>query len=326
MITVTTNDMAITGNLDHAVTRFKIKIKKVYEITDLGDLHWFLGMEIKHNCATCTISINQCAYIEGMATKFGLTNAKPIYVPMLPGKTLSHDQSPSLPTETQEMLKIPYGNMIGHVLWPVMISRPDTVFATTILSQFMLNPGPIHVKALKHLISYLYTMRKCWLTFGGKDTKILTYTDADYAQQADCQSILGYCLIFGAGAISWSSKKQNIVTLSSTEAKYIRHTNAMKDILWICNFWAEINGKSIFDPTLLRADNQGTIQLSNNNKFHACTKHIDAHYHFIHEALKNKLLEIKYVPTDENIADIFTKPLSRPLVKKFREMLVLSYT
>ena len=161
--------------------------------------------------------------------------------------------------------------------------------------------------------------------FGGKDLKILVYTDADYAQQADCHSISGYCLIFAARGISWSLKKQNIVTLSSTEAEYIGHTNATKEILWICDFWAKINRKSIFDPTLLRANNQGAIQLSNNNKFHTCTKHIDIRYHFIHEALKNKLLEIKYVPTDKNIADIFTRPLSRPLFKKFREMLGLSY-
>ena len=91
MITVATDDMAITGNLDHAVTRFKHEIKKVYKITDLGDLCWFLGMEIKRDRAARTISINQCMYIEGMATKLRLTNAKPVYVPMLPGETLSHD-------------------------------------------------------------------------------------------------------------------------------------------------------------------------------------------------------------------------------------------
>ena len=157
MITVATDDMAITGNSDHAVTRFKNEIRKVYEITNLGDLCWFLGMEIKHNHAVHTISINQCAYIKGMATKFGLTNPKPVYIPMLPGKTLSCDQLPSTPAETKEMSKIPYGNMVGHVLWPVMISHPDAVFATTILSQFILNPSPTHIKASKHLILYLYT-------------------------------------------------------------------------------------------------------------------------------------------------------------------------
>ena len=161
--------------------------------------------------------------------------------------------------------------------------------------------------------------------FSGKNAEILTYTDADYTQQADRHSILGYCLIFRAGAISWSSKKQNIITLSSTEAEYIGHTNAAKEILWIRNFWAKINGKSIFDLILLKANNQGAIQLSNNNKFHTHTKHINVRYHFIHKALENKLLEINYVPTDENIVDIFTKPLSRPLFEKFRKMLGLSY-
>ena len=157
MITVTTDDMAITSNSDQAVMQFKNEIKRVYKITDLGDLHWFLGMEIKCDHATCTISINQCTYIEGMAMKFRLTSAKPVYVPMLPDEVLSCDQSPSMPAEATEMSKIPYRNMIGHVLWLVMISHPDTVFATGILSQFISNPGLAHIKALKCLISYLYT-------------------------------------------------------------------------------------------------------------------------------------------------------------------------
>ena len=72
--------MAVTGNLDQAVQRFKDEITKIYEITNLGDLCWFLGMEINHDHVVCTISINQKAYIEGMATKFGLTTAKPVYI------------------------------------------------------------------------------------------------------------------------------------------------------------------------------------------------------------------------------------------------------
>ena len=169
----------------------------------------------------CTIPISQCTYIEGMATKFRLTNAKPVYVPMLPGKTLSCDQSPSTPAETQEMSKIPYGNMIGHVLWPVMISHPDAIFTITILSQFISNPGPAHIKALKCLISYLYTTWNCWLTFSSKDTKILVYTDADYAQQANCHSISGYCLIF------WSRSNQ-------LELKKTKYCYPFTNWSWIC--------------------------------------------------------------------------------------------
>ena len=161
-------------------------------------------MEIKCDYATCTISINQSMHIKGMATKFRLTSAKPVYVPMLPGEILSCDQLLSTPTQATEMSKIPYRNMIGHMLWSVMISCPDTVFATRILFQFILNPGPAHIKALKHLISYLYTTWNCWLMFSGKNARILMYTDANYTQQANHHLILGYCLIFRAGAISWS--------------------------------------------------------------------------------------------------------------------------
>ena len=91
--------MAVTGNLDRAMERFKDEIKRIYKITNLGNLHWFLGMEIKSNCAACTISINQKAYIKGMATKFGLTNAKPVYIPMLPNELLTHEQLPFMPAQ-----------------------------------------------------------------------------------------------------------------------------------------------------------------------------------------------------------------------------------
>lgn len=202
MIAVTTDDMAVTRNMDQAVQRFKNEIKKIYKITNLGNLHWFLRMKIKCDHVACIIFINQKAYIEGMATKFRLMTAKPVYIPMLPSELLTHKQSPFTPAQHAEMLKIPYGNMIGHILWPVMISHPDALFATGILPQFISNPRLSHTKALKQLIIYLYSMRDCWLTFGGKDAKIVAYMDTDYAQQSDCHLISGYCLQFRASAIS----------------------------------------------------------------------------------------------------------------------------
>ena len=110
-----------------------------------------------------------------------------------------------------------------------------------------------------------------------------------------------------------------------TEAEYVGHTHAAKEVMWIQNFWMEISRKSIINPTLLKADNQGAIELLNNNKFHAHTKHIDVRYHFIREVINNKFLDIQYVPTDKNIADIFTKALTRLLFEKFRGMLGLRY-
>ena len=180
VITVTTDDMAVTRNTDQAVQRFKNEIKKIYNITDLGDLCWFLGMEIKCDHVAYTISINQKVYIKGMATKFWLMTAKPVYILILPSELLTHKKPPFTPTQHAKMSKIPYKNMIGHILWPVMISCPDTLFATRILLQFISNPRLAHTKALKWLTIYLYTTRDCWLTFCGKDVKIIAYMDTDY--------------------------------------------------------------------------------------------------------------------------------------------------
>ena len=113
----------------------------------------------------------------------------------------------------------------------------------------------------------------------------------------------------GTGAITWSSKKQYIVTLSSTEVEYIAQTHATKEAMYLHTFMVEINGFN--KPVTLKCDNQGVIALSKDNKFHAWTKHIDIQYHFIQEAVENKKISIKYVPTDENMADIFTKPLPK---------------
>jgi hypothetical protein len=172
IVAVATDDMAVTGNSLTAVNNFKSEIKEYYDITDLGEIRWFLGFEIKRDQAARTISINQKAYIQSMAAKFSVDNGKNINLPMLPGEILTCDQSPFTPAQYSEMKNVPYAEAIGHVLWPVMISRPDALCAVGILAQFVQNPGLAHWKALKRVIGYLYTTRDLWLTFGGVDMEL----------------------------------------------------------------------------------------------------------------------------------------------------------
>lgn len=111
----------------------------------------------------------------------------------------------------------------------------------------------------------------------------------------------------GTGAVTWGPKKQYIITLLSTEAEYITQMHATKEVMYLHMFVGEISG---FDKlVMLKCDNQGVIALSKDNKLHTQTKHIDIQYHFIQEAVKNRRISVEYVPTDENLADIFTKPL-----------------
>jgi hypothetical protein len=221
-----------------------------------------------------------------MVEKFRLTDMKRIYTPMDPSARYSTQQSPSSVNQVGRMKGIPYSEAIGSVLWPTVVSRPDTAFAVGVLSQFMQNPGQAHWEGVKRVIGYLNTTKDLWLTFGGnKRTLLEGYCDADWASQPHHHLISGYSFHYGVGAVSWSSKKQNIVTLSSTEAEYVAETHAAKEDIWLRSFIREIVGKDR-DPLTIMADNQGAIALAKDNKFHSRTKHIDLRYHFIREAVK----------------------------------------
>jgi hypothetical protein len=323
-IAVATDDMAIAASSVDAVQRFKHEISEFFDITDGGEITWFLNFEIRRDRASRTISINQRSYIDAMANKFGQQNSKPVYLPMLPGEVFSKDQCPVTPSQHFAMRNIPYAEGIGHVLWPVMVTRPDALCAVGILAQFVQNPGMVHWNALMRVISYLNTTKDYWLTFGHGANQLEGYSDADWGSQSHRHSISGYVFRMGDGAVTWSSKKQSIVALSSTEAEYVAQTHAAKELLWLRTIIGELN-LPFETPTTLHCDNQGAIALAKDNKFHARTKHIDIRYHFIREAVEDGSINMQYIPTNDNIADIFTKPLAKAKFERFVEMLGLGY-
>ena len=221
------------------------------------------------------------------------------------------------------MRGIPYAEAISSVLWPVVISRPDAAFAVSTLSQFIQNPRPAHWEALKRVIIFLGSMKDLWLTFGGRSKPAVEgFCNADWGGQKHCHSISSYSFHMGARAISWSSKKQHIVALLSTEAEYIAQTHAAKEALWLRSFLWELHSAPD-DPLILNCDNQGAIALAKDNKFHAHIKHIDVHYHFIREAVEDGKVTVQYIPTGDNVSDIFTKPLAKAKFRELAELLGL---
>ena len=204
-----------------------------------------------------------------------------------------------------------------------MITRPDCAFAIGILSQFIQNPGNAHWEALKWVIVYLGATKDLWLTFGGRSQKLVEgFCDSNYANQQDHHSIVGFAYHFGQGAISWSSKKQQVIALSTVKAEYIAQAHAAKEALWLRSFVNEIRKEPVRAITI-NSDNQGAIALLKDNKFHSRTKHIDIRYHFICEAVEDGKVSVVYIPTDENPADIFTKPLAKAKFRGFVELLGL---
>jgi hypothetical protein len=161
-----------------------------------------------------------------------------------------------------------------------------------------------------------------WLVFGqGEEHTITGYSDANRNSTEGRHPIMGYVFFLSSGTISWSSKHESLVTLSTTKSKYVALTHTAKKALWLQSFYRELFGKK--QIVEMKSDNQGAIALSHDDKFHARTKHIDIHFHFIHQCVKNGKVTLVYCPTNDMTANILTKALPSMKQKYFAHSLGL---
>ena len=283
IVSIAMDNMAVTSRRSVDAECFKLNIKWFWDITDHGPIKWFLGFKIRRDHTSRTVLINWCVYIEAMVNKFRLTTAKKTLIPINPHTHYLTKQCPSTITQVACMKGVLYCEVISSILWPTVISRPDTAYAVGVLSQFMQNPGQAHWDAVKRVISHLGSTRELWLTFGGKgQVNLQGYCDSNWASQPHWHSISDFLFHYGQGSISWSSKKQGSITPSSTEVEYVAETHASKEGIWLKTFMKEITGSPV-NPVIIKANNQGATK---DNKFHARTKHIDLCYHFVREAVE----------------------------------------
>ena len=201
-------------------------------------------------------------------------------------------------------------------------TRPDIAFTVSTLAQFSSEPGPAHWEAVKRVFRYLLGTKKLALTFGAGKQGLEGFTDADGASQEHRHAISGYAYILDGGAVSWASKKQELVTLSTTEAEYVAATHAAKEGIWLCRLVREVFCP-LAHPTPLHSDSQSAITLTKDSSFHARTKHIDIHYHFICFSIDKGSFRIIYCPTDSMVADTLTKALPSIKAKHFASSLGL---
>src|SRR5882672_2175112 len=243
---------------------FKQQLGHRFKIKDLGELHWLLGIEVKQDCVACTISFSQHAYIDKILEKFGLHDAKPLSSLLDPHHTLTLSQSPATLCQYDDMCMVPYREAIGSLMYVALGMWPNITFSVSFLLQFMQNPGRPHWEVVKRVFRYLRGTRDyslvigssgCLEWTGGSQDGLQGFCDADWASQEHCHSTSGYVFTIDGGAMSWSSKKQGIVALSTTEAEYVSLTHAMKETLWLRAFLAEI-ARPLRHPTTLFCDNQ----------------------------------------------------------------------
>jgi hypothetical protein len=296
------------------------QLQKRYEITVLGEPTLLLGIHIQRDRRNRTITLSQNRYIRKMLEKAGMSDCKPVSTPMDPNVALCKTEG-SDGNDDQERTKNDYAACIGELLYAAHATRPDILYAIVTLAQFTERPNAEHWTALKRVHRYLRGTADHKLTYGRNRSISIEpnrFVDADWGSNEHRKSISGYVFTIAGGAIAWSSKKQARVALSTAEAEYAAAVHATKQVLWVRNLYQEL-GLPTDTPSIVQSDNQAAIAISHHPEFHARTKHIDIDMHFLRDHVKDGTIDTVYVPTESNLADIFTKPLPKPSHCKFTE-------
>lgn len=224
------------------------------------------------------------------------------------------------------MRSVPYLQAVGALMYLAVASRPDIAYAVGVLARFSKNPGLLHWKAVKHLFRYLKGTLDYKLTYTGMDSSpqlFTTYTDADHGGNPDNgRSTSGYVVKMGSGAISWSSRLQGIVALSTTEAEFIAATSAGQEILWLRNLFTEF-GYTMDFPSTLYIDNRSALSVAKNPEHHGRMKHLDLRFYWLRDEVERGNIDMVHLQTDQMPADILTKALGRVKVGEMVSMLGL---
>ena len=213
-----------------------------------------------------------------------------------------------------------YQSAIGSLMYLSVSSRPDITYAVGNSARFSSKPTKEHWTALKRVLHYLKGTMKHGILYSQKGSgECVGYSDADWAGDInDRKSTSGYVFQISGGAITWKSKKQGCVALSTSEAEYIALSSAVQESVWLRRLTSEL-GSPPKTPTTIFEDNQSAIAMTKNPQFHGRAKHIDIKYHFIREQVNCGNVQLKYCPTGEMTADIFSKALSREQFCKLRD-------
>ena len=294
----------------------KNQLSSKYDLHDLGPVEQFLNMVITRNRKYRTIHLSQIMQIQNVLELTAMENCVPVHHPFCSSLVLNSTQSPSTEKEKLEMKNIPYRETVGSLMYIACNTRPDIMAATSFVSRYVSNPGLEHWTAVKRILRYLKGTEDLGLVLGGSTSVSLHgYSDADWGGDRDTRkSTTGYVFFIGNGCVSWQTKKQPTTALSTTEAEYLSLSTASQEMLWLRQLLEELGYSQ--KTTTIQQDNTGCIQLSENNKHHQRTKHIDIRHHFIKDLVLNDVLKLVFCNSENMVADLFTKSLPRTTFEK----------
>ena len=315
-IAVYVDDLLIVGPSIAEIKRIKRQLRNRFQMSDLGPCTYYLGMLIQRDRQNRILRLSQEAYIDKVISQFGMENCKPVSTPMETSPSVDNQASYVCPPSD----RIEYQRVVGSSMYIMLGTRGDIASAVSLASRYLANPGPQHIKLARRIVRYLAGTKGLKLTYKGQLETLKGFTDADWAGCRDTRrSTAGYLFNLGSGAVSWQSKRQSVVALSTCEAEFLGQTQATKEAIWLRRLLDELNVSQGKAATIICGDNQGAIALSSNPQYHSRTKHMSIQRQWQGEVQDAGSIALKYIPTIEQIADGFTKPLARDRFEWFRK-------
>jgi transposase InsO family protein len=319
------DDLLLIGSSLMEVKQLKTALSTRFEMTDLGEAEYVLGLQLSRDRPLRTLSLSQSDYIRRLLERFGMSQCNAAPTPIATGVRLSKEDCPTVKPAEPLLVdgKHTYASVVGAIMYAMLGTRPDLAFAIGQLTRFNSNPGPQHVAVLKRVLRYLRSSIDFELTYGAgssgssgsSDAKLAVfgYCDSDWgASIDDRRSVSGSVFSIAGGAVTWQAQKQKSVALSTVEAEYMAACQAAKDAVWLRAFLVGL-GLNASAPTNILCDSQGAIALAKNPEHHQRSKHIDLRYHFVREQVTGGAISLVYTSTSDMAADQLTKPLSREM-------------
>jgi hypothetical protein len=323
-VAIFVDDLLIIGPSKANISTIKTRLSEQFHMTDLGPCKYYLGMEVTRDRQNRTLKLSQRSYLEKVLRNFGIWDCNKKHDTPIDTHTKLQKAEADYEPKTADIKW--YQSAVGSLMYAMLGTRPDIAYAVSVVSRFAAKPTQAHKATVTRIFRYLRKTVDYVLVFKGPLAVLSGYSDSDWAGDHDSRrSTSGYVFSVGSAVISWSSKLQTTVALSSCEAEYIGQTNATKEAIWLQRLLNEIQPEAAnkAQATIIYCDNQGAIALAKNPQFHARTKHIDIQHHFVRDKVSEGVIELQYIETESQVADGLTKPLDKIKFERFRKAIGL---
>jgi hypothetical protein len=323
-IVIYVDDLIVMAKSKTSIDEVCKQLKTEFDIKELGEVKYCLGIQVKRDRSKKTIGINQEAMIDRVAERFKVNESKPTYLPADANSRLTK----TVAQDKEEITKMPYRELVGSLMYIMVCTRPDISNAVGEVSKFCENFGEEHWNAALKILKYLKTTKTLSLLFDGNTKQaMVAYADASWACDQDSgRSVTGYVVMVNGTSVSWKSQRQPTVAMSSTEAEYMALFAVTQEVIWMRRLLNQVDPSKpsqVSEPTVVYQDNKSTILLASNPSQHARTKHINTKFHFVRDQVNEATIKIEYKSTEDMVADILTKAVSRVKLNKHLESLGL---